>query len=92
MPDLFHVGKNQCLNYGGPKPKKKQKTEKQFALYDSDTPVTLKQDQGHQIEYELVDTEQGYDNAMFEKSRWNSVREKPMIEMCQIREYVSYLP
>ena len=43
---------------------------------DSNIPVTLKQGQGHQTWYELVDTKQGYSNAKFEKSRLNGVREK----------------
>ena len=37
--------------------------KKQLAVYDSDTPVTLKQGQGHQIQYELVDPSQGCNNA-----------------------------
>ena len=42
----------QCLNYSG------QESKKQIVVYDSDTPVTLKQDQGHQTWYELVDPKQ----------------------------------
>ena len=38
----MYVRTLQCLNYGG------QECEKQFAVYDSDTPMTLKQGQGHQ--------------------------------------------
>ena len=50
LPDHFNVFKNQAtVNYGG------QESEKQFAVHDSDTPVTLKQGQGHQPWYELVD-------------------------------------
>ena len=30
--------------------------KKQFAHYDSDTPVTLKQDQGHETWYKMVDS------------------------------------
>ena len=38
LPDHFNVFKNQAtVNYGG------QESEKQFAVHDSDTPVTLKQ-------------------------------------------------
>ena len=44
--------------------------------FDSDTPVTLKQGQGHQTWYELVDPSQGYNNAKFEKPHLNSVYEK----------------
>ena len=59
----------QHLNYGG------QESKKQFAVYDSDTPVTLKQSQGHQKWYELVDPKQGYNNAKFGKPYSNSVCE-----------------
>ena len=49
---------------------------KQFAVYDSDTPVTLKQGQGHQTWYELEDPKQGHNNAKFEKPCLNSVCER----------------
>ena len=39
--------------------------KKQFAIYDSDTPVTLKQGQDHQTWYKLVDPKQGYNYAKF---------------------------
>ena len=35
------------------------KSKEQIAVHDSDTPVTLKQGQGHQTWYELVDPKQG---------------------------------
>ena len=35
-----------------------QETKQQFAVYDSDRPVTLKQIQGHQRWCELVDLKQ----------------------------------
>ena len=38
-----------CLNYSG------QESKKQFAVYDSDTPVTLKQSQGQQTWHEPAD-------------------------------------
>ena len=52
--------------------------KKQSAVYDSDTPVTLKQGQGHQTWYELVDPKQGCNNGKFEKPhlKLNSVQEK----------------
>ena len=40
------------------------------------TPVTLKQGQGHQTWYELVDPKQGSNNAKLEKSCVNSAHEK----------------
>ena len=60
--DLFHVLLRtiQRFNYG------KQESKKQFAAYDSNTPVTSKQGQGHQTWYEFVN-KQGYNNAKFEK-------------------------
>ena len=48
----------------------------QFAVYISDTPVTLKQSQGHQAWNENVDLKQGYNHAKFERSCFNSVRKK----------------
>ena len=51
---LMDVRRIQRLNYS------RQESKKQFAVYDSDTPVTLKQGQSHQTQYELVDPEQGY--------------------------------
>ena len=53
-----------------------KENKKQFAVYDSNTPVTLKQGQGHQTQYELVDLIQGYNIAKFEKPHLNSVCEK----------------
>ena len=50
--------------------------EKQFAVYNSDTTVTLKQGQGHQTWCELVDPKQGYNIAKYEKSCFNSVHVK----------------
>ena len=44
----------QCSNYRG------QESKEQFAVYDSNTPVTLKQGQGHQTWYEWLDPEQGH--------------------------------
>ena len=43
---LMYVKTIQCLNYGG------QESKIQFVVYDSDTPVTLKQGQGHLTWYE----------------------------------------
>ena len=52
------------------------KTKKQFAVYDSDTSVTLNQGQGHKIWYEVADPKQGFNNAKFEKLCLKSVHEK----------------
>ena len=46
--------------------------KKQFAVYDSDTPVTLKQGQGHQTWLELVDSKQDFINAKMSKSEKRS--------------------
>ena len=49
----MYVKTIQSLNF---KLRWTKESKKQFAIYDSDTPVTLKQDQGHQTLYdELVD-------------------------------------
>ena len=71
MPDLFNVCKNDTnLNCG------RQESKKQFAVYNSDIPVTFKRGQGHQTRYELVDPKQGYNNAKFERPRLYNVHEK----------------
>ena len=49
------------------------KTLKGNLQFDSDTIDSLKQGQGHQTWYKLVDPKQGYNNAKFEKSRLNSI-------------------
>ena len=46
---LMYVKTIQHLNYRG------QDSKKQFAVYDSDTPVTLKQSQGQQTWHEPAD-------------------------------------
>ena len=50
----MHVATTQRLNYGGQKSLKKKKK-----IDDSNRSVILKQGQGYQIRYELVDTKQG---------------------------------
>ena len=52
----------QHLNFG------RDKNLKHNLQLDSNTPVALKQGQGHQIWYDLVDPKQGYNNAKFEKN------------------------
>ena len=70
MPDLVNVckilGTIQRLKYSG------QDFKKQFAVNDSDRPMTLKQGHGHQTWYELVDPKQGYNNAKSEKPCLNN--------------------
>ena len=53
----------------------------QFAVYISDTPVTLKQSHGHQTQNEDVDPEQGYNRAKFE----SDVREKENFSLVYMR-------
>ena len=58
---LIYVRTKHRLNYG------RQESERQLAVYDSDTPVPLKQGKGHQTWwYESVDPNKGY-NVM---SNW----------------------
>ena len=66
----MYIATLQQFDYSG------QKSKKQFAVYDSDTPVTLKQGQDHQTQYDLVDPKQGYNNAKSETPRLNSVCKK----------------
>ena len=69
----------------------------QIAIDISDTPVTLKQSQGHQTCNEYVDLEHDYEYANFERSRFYSVQEKDNVFwvfflVFQPRKYVNYLP
>ena len=74
----MYVRTIQYLNQGG------WESQKQFAVYYSDTPVTLKQ--GHQTWYELVYPKQGYNDAKFEKPLLNSIHEKACDKVfCWIR-------
>ena len=41
--------------------------QKQFAVYDPHTPVTLKQGQGHQTCYEMADPKQGKNDAKLQQ-------------------------
>ena len=53
-------------------------SHKQFAVYDSNIPVTLKQGHGHQTWYELLDPKQGYYCAQFERPKTVSAK-KPIL-------------
>ena len=44
------------------KPQRTRIQNKQFAVYISDTPVTLRQSQGHQTYNDSVDAKQGYNH------------------------------
>ena len=48
----------------------------QFAVYISDTPVTLKQSQDHQSYNANEDAKRGYNHATLEKFCFNSVCQK----------------
>ena len=56
--------------------KKANKNPPQYAVYPCDTPITLKQCQGHQAWNRLIDPEQGCNHAKFERPHINSVCEK----------------
>ena len=66
---LFYVRTMHRLNHGG------QESIKQFVVCDSDTPVTLKQGQGHQTCYEMLFPKH-YHNAKIEMPCFNSVYER----------------
>ena len=72
MHNLFNACKNkQRLNHRRQEPK-----HIEFTVYIFETPVTLKQSQGHQTYIDNVDSKQGYNHAKFERSCINGVREK----------------
>ena len=64
----------------------------QFAVYISDTIVTLKQSQGHQTYSDKLDPKQGYNHAKFERPCFNSVPEKGNLKTKFKPENVNYLP
>ena len=66
----------QCLNYSG------QESKKQIVVYDSDTPVTLKQDQGHQTLSDNVNPKEGYNHAKFERSSLMVSEKKRTLKGC----------
>ena len=80
---IQHTTADKTLNYN-------QKA--QSAVYISDTPVTLKQSQGHKTRNENADQEQGYNYATFESSHFNSIPEKGHTFLFQMNNYVKYLP
>ena len=53
----------------------------QFTVNVSNTPVILKQSQGHQTYDKNVDPEQGYNHTQFERPRFNGVREKGNVKV-----------
>ena len=61
------------------------------AVYVSDTPMTLKQDQGHQTWHEIIDCQQGFDNAQFGKPRLTASIKQSTTKFCQIKEHVNFL-
>ena len=69
MLDLINVCSNHVpLNCG-------EESKNNFAVYDSDAPVTLKQGHRHQTWYELQDLEQGYNHSKFDRYPVNSVHQ-----------------
>ena len=53
---------------------------KQFEVYNSDTPVTLKQTQGHQTYNKNVDPKHDYNHAKFEDLAFMVPKKKPMLK------------
>ena len=65
----------------------------QFAVYVSNTNVTLKQGQGHQTYNDNVDLKQGYKHVKFKRSHFNDVQEKANVKgvFFQMRKYMSII-
>ena len=59
---------------------------KKIAVYVFNTHVTLKQGESHQIWYDYVDSKQGSNHAKFERSSFNSVREKANVKFWSVEE------
>ena len=69
----MRVATIQCFNYSGQEFEGKKKD---FPVCDADTPVILKQGQGHQTNVLTGRPKQSYNHAKFEKSSLKSVHEK----------------
>ena len=67
---LMYIATIQHLNYST------QESKQDFAVFISNTPVTLKQSQSHQTYSDNADPEQGYNHAKFERFCFHSVWEK----------------
>ena len=80
---------NKCSNYTMFKLYRTRIQTMHFAVFISDTPVTLKQRHGRQAWNENAGPKQGYDQAKFERSCINGVWEKANLQM---RKYVNYFP
>ena len=61
---------------GGEREREHKNWKKNHISYEYDTPVTLKQGQGNQTWYKLVDPKECWSNTKFEKPHLNSVHEK----------------
>ena len=72
----MYVATIHRLHYKGQKSKTRN-----FAVYISHKPVTLKQSQGHQTYNGNVDPKQGYNHAKFERSCFNGVSEEANLEV-----------
>ena len=68
------VAKIQRLNRRGQESKARNL---QFIFF---TPVTLKQSEGHQTQNDNTNPKQGYNQAKFERSCFNTVREKATLQ------------
>ena len=78
----------QRLNYSR---QENKQTNKTFAVYVSDTRVTLKQGQGSQALHVNVDLDRGYNHAKFDRSRFNGVQDKANVgAFSQVRKTVNY--
>ena len=60
--------------------------------YISDTPVTLKQSQGHKTYNDNVDPKQGYNYAKLERSCFNGVKDKATLKFCSSEEICQLSP
>ena len=78
---LMYVATTQHLNNSRQDSKKVQ-----FAVYISDTPVTLKESQDHQTYNEYVDPKQAYNLAKLEDLTLTMFKKKEMLNFFQTRK------
>ena len=84
---LMYAAAIRRINYKG------HESTTQSAVYDSDIPVTLKQGQGNQTWFDLLDPKQVHNYARFERPPFKQCLPKSQHEsLCQIRKHINYLP
>ena len=87
---IVHNLFNVCSNHTSFKLQRPRIKFMQFAIQNSDIPVSLKQNQGHKTCNENVHPKQRYNQAKFERFCFNCVRKKANVNFVQIGQYLPW--